>query len=77
GLKRANAYIAKTFVERTYPRIKMITDRYALPARTVENCNFFNRFNRRPDMSKKDIENRAWDIANLMTEQLRLVGKEN
>ncbi|EPJ7925241.1 replication endonuclease [Proteus mirabilis] len=77
GRKRANAYLAKTFVERTYPRIKMITDRYALPAMTVENCNFFNRFNRLPDMSKKDIENLAWDIANLMNEQLMLVGKEN
>lgn len=54
----------------------MITDRYAWPAMTVENCNFFNRFNRLPDMSK-DIENLAWDIANLMNEQLMLVGKEN
>lgn len=77
GKKRANAYLAKTFLERTYPRIKLITERYALPSMTIENCHYFNRFNRLTDMSRKDIENLAFGLSNLMHEQLTRVGKEN
>ncbi|OBY36444.1 hypothetical protein PR729_14300 [Providencia rettgeri] len=40
GLERANAYLAKNFCERIYPRVEQVTKRYCLTNKNSEPTDF-------------------------------------
>ncbi|MEQ5619374.1 replication endonuclease [Providencia rettgeri] len=63
GLERANAYLAKNFCERIYPRVEQVTKRYCLTNKNSETYRFFNWFNAMPDMSRKSLESLALELS--------------
>ena len=63
GIERANAYLAKNFCERIYPRVEQVTKRYCLTNKNSETYRFFNWFNAMPDMSRKSLESLALELS--------------
>lgn len=76
GIQRANAFIAKTFVERILPRVSLVSGRYSIPEMTADTAQLMWRFNHLPDMSRADIELLAQDIASFITLELGIVHDE-
>lgn len=76
GLERANAYLSKNFVERTYPRIELVTKRYCLPRKNSETYRFFNWFNAMPDMSRKSLESLALELSAFIFTTLADISKK-
>lgn len=76
GAKRANAFLAKTFLERIWPRVKIVSERYNVPKMTVDTVRFMHRFNNLPDMSREDIDLLAQDLATFITLELSSINDE-
>ncbi|EAO0540606.1 replication endonuclease [Salmonella enterica] len=76
GAKRANAFLAKTFLERIWPRVKIVSERYNVPKMTVDTSRFMYRFNHLPDMSREDIDLLAQDLATFITLELSSINDE-
>lgn len=76
GKKRANAFVAKTFLERIWPRVNIVTGRYGIDKMTVDTVHHMHRFNQLPDMSKEDIDLLAQDIATFITMELSSINDE-
>ncbi|UBX29544.1 replication endonuclease [Arsenophonus apicola] len=75
GRERANAYLAKNFCERIYPRIELVTNRYCVRKKNAETYRFFSRFNLIPDMSRKSLESLAFDLSGFVFLALTNISK--
>ncbi|HBR6841323.1 MAG: replication endonuclease [Klebsiella aerogenes] len=76
GIKRANAYLAKTFLERILPRINIVSERYHIGKMTADTVRLMYRFNHLPDMSKEDIDLLAQDVSTFITMELSSINDE-
>lgn len=76
GIKRANAFLAKTFLERILPRVNIVSERYHIGKMTADTVRLMHRFNHLPDMSKEDIDLLAQDIAAFITMELSIINDE-
>lgn len=76
GIQRANAYLINSFVNRTLPRLELVTKRYRLPKMTEGNASLFGRFNKLPDMSRADVELLAEDTATYMRLELGFISDQ-
>lgn len=76
GIKRANAFLAKTFLERILPRVNIVSERYHIGKMTADNVRLMHRFNQLPDMSKEDIDLLAQDVATFITMEISSINDE-
>lgn len=76
GIQRANAFMAKTFVERILPRVNLVSARYHIPEMTADTAQLMWRFNNLPDMARSDIELLAQDIASFVCLELGTINQE-
>ncbi|KAB7899000.1 replication endonuclease [Rouxiella sp. S1S-2] len=76
GVKRANMYLTKNFVERIFPRLNLVNSRYRLDKQTADNINFHWRYNKLPDLSTEKIDALAEDIAQFIALELSKVSTE-
>ncbi|MBE4879127.1 replication endonuclease [Enterobacter cloacae complex sp. P39RS] len=76
GIKRANAFLAKTFLERILPRVNIVSERYHIGKVTADNVRLMHRFNQLPDMSKEDIDLLAQDVATFITMEISSINDE-
>lgn len=76
GAKRANAFLAKSFIERIVPRIDLVNSRYHIPEITADTAQLMWRFNHLADMSRSDIELLALDISNYICLELGTINEE-
>lgn len=76
GIKRANAFMAKTFIERILPRVNLVSERYNIKNMTADTAQLMWRFNHLPDMSRADIDLLAQDIASFVSLELGIINQE-
>lgn len=76
GIKRANTYLTKDFVERVLPRLEPVASQYRITSHSLDISLLAARFNRLPDSGKSDDELLAKDIALLMKHELSIVNDE-
>lgn len=76
GTKRANAFLAKTFLERILPRVNIVSERYHIGKMTADTVRLMHRFNHLPCMSKEDIDLLAQDVATFITMELSHINDE-
>ncbi|CDL80445.1 Replication gene A protein [Xenorhabdus cabanillasii JM26] len=76
GLRRAEAFLSKTFVDRILPRVNLVSERYQIQEASVDNAHYLARFNRIPDMTREDVELLANDIAQFVLKELETVAGE-
>ncbi len=76
GIKRANTYLTKDFVERVLPRLEPVASQYQITAHSLDISLLTARFNRLPDSGKSDDELLAKDIAQLVKHELSIVNDE-
>lgn len=76
GIQRANAFMAKTFVERIMPRVSLVSKRYHIPKMTADTAQLMWRFNQLPDMSRADVDLLAQDIASFITLEMGIIHDE-
>ncbi|MGA7587042.1 MAG: replication endonuclease [Rouxiella badensis] len=76
GAKRANMYLTKNFVERIFPRLRLVNSQYRLEKQTADNINFHWMYNKLPDLSTEKIDALAEDIAQFIALELSKVSTE-
>lgn len=76
GVKRANMYLTKNFVERIFPRLQLVNSRYRLDKQTADNINFHWMYNKLPDLSTEKIDALAEEIAQFIALELSKVSTE-
>ncbi|CVF68435.1 TPA: replication endonuclease [Serratia liquefaciens] len=76
GIQRANAFLAKTFIERILPRVNLVSARYHIPEMTADTAQLMWRFNSLPDMARSDVELLAQDIASFICLELGTISQE-
>lgn len=76
GIKRANTYLTKDFVERVLPRLEPVANQYRITSHSLDSSLLVARFNKLPDSGKSDDELLAKDIAQLVKHELSIVNDE-
>lgn len=76
GVKRANMYLTKNFVERIFPRLNLVNSKYRIEETRPDNVIFQWAFNHLPDLSTEKIDALAEDIAQFVAMELSKVSEE-
>lgn len=76
GIQRANAFLAKTFIERILPRVNLVSARYHISEMTADTAQLMWRFNSLPDTARSDVELLAQDIASFICLELGTISQE-